>query len=43
MMELCITSTGNMYAKQELVITFATGPRLMLKVVPDGTLIEELM
>ena len=40
-MELYITSTSNMYTKQELAITFATGPRFMLKVVHDGTLIEE--
>ena len=41
-MELCITSTGNMYAKQELAIPSTTSPRFMLKkVVDDGTLIEE--
>ena len=42
-MELCITNTGicSMYAKEELAITFATSPRFMLKVVHDGTLIEE--
>ena len=41
-MKLCITSAGNMYAKQELAITFATSPRFILnKVVHNGTLIEE--
>ena len=53
MIEACITSTGNMYAKHELAIAFATRPRFMLKpskihprfmlknVLHDGTLIEE--
>ena len=42
MIEVCITITGNMYAKQELAITFTTGPSFMFKkVVHDGTLIEE--
>ena len=37
-----ITSTGNMYAKLELAITFTTGPSFMFKkVLHDGTLIEE--
>ena len=42
MIEVCITTTGIMYEKQELVITFTTGPSFMFKkVVHDGTLIEE--
>ena len=42
MIEVCITTTGNMYAKQELAIAFTTGASFMLiKVVHDGTLIEQ--
>ena len=42
MIVVCITTTRNMYAKQELAITFTTGPSFMLKkVVHDGALIEE--
>ena len=41
-MEFCITSSSNMYVKQELAITFTTSPWFMLKkVVHNGILIEE--
>ena len=42
MMQQRITSTGNMYAKQDLVITFATGLWFISKkVVYDDILKEE--
>ena len=42
MIKVSITSTGNMYAKRELAITFSTCLSFMLrKVVHDGTVTKE--